>query len=70
MNLQEVKDEVKRIKSISNDDEMAHAAEDDLRERFLKYVISCPNYVTKAELKELAVEVMKTSKIKFGRWTA
>lgn len=65
MNLQEIKDRVKYIQSVSYDDEKAHAEEDALREDFIKYLAE-----RKDRVGQKAKEILKTSSMLFRRWCA
>lgn len=64
--LQEIKDEVKRIREIKNDYEAAHGAEDSLFESVLRDIAKgkCPDPVAAAR------EALRTKLIDFPRNTA
>ena len=66
MTLEEVKSCVEEIENEKGDDEEAHCEEDRLYENFIKHVASAGN----DELKEMAVEILKTKDISFSRWYA
>jgi hypothetical protein len=64
MTLEEIKERLQYIESISDDDEAAHGREDDLYEEFIRYVAdNAPE-----PLSELAREVLKSKDITFERW--
>lgn len=66
MTLEELKKRIEEeIKGEQHDDERAHGNEDDLRHEVLEAIA---NGVPNAQ--ELALEVLKTSKIDFSRWCA
>lgn len=66
MTLDDIKKAVAEIEEISDDDETAHAREDDLFMAFINHVArSGP-----PELAEMASEVLKTQQIGFARWCA
>lgn len=64
MKLEDITAEVERIKSISDNDEAAHGAEDMLRWQFIAYVAECEH----PELSNMAKEILKTDDIEFERW--
>ena len=66
MTLDEARAEVERIKAMAGDDEAAHAAEDNFRERVLRWIAD-----GKADdPQHLALIALQTSKIDFQRWCA
>ena len=64
MKLYDVVAEVERIKSIANDDEAAHVAEDNL------YVAVLAYYANGGIGSEMASAALKTKEIRFARWCA
>lgn len=65
MTIEQVKERVKHIESISNDDEAAHSNEDALWRDVLSAVAKGhPDSV------KLAKEALKTEKISYARWCA
>ncbi|NQU86725.1 MAG: hypothetical protein HQ541_13285 [Mariniphaga sp.] len=66
MNLKEIKAMVANIDSAKDDDEMAHCAEDDLREDFIKHISKTGT----KEQRKMAREILKTNDIDFSRWFA
>lgn len=67
-NLELIKNTVKDIKNMKDDDEAAHSTEDGLREAVLKDIAS--DAYTREECREFAKEALKTSEIEFARWCA
>jgi len=65
MTLKELKEKIKRLENMKDDNEIAHLLEDDLREIVLKEITK-----GNPEGQKLAEEVLKTSKINFTRWYA
>lgn len=61
----QVREGVRYIASIADDDEAAHGREDDLRERVLAAIASGA-----ANASDLAREALRTSDIQFSRWCA
>jgi hypothetical protein len=66
MNLSDIKMDLEFLESISYDDESAHGFEDDLRDRFIKFIAE----EGESKFSKMAKEVLKTSDIKFSRWCA
>lgn len=66
MRVAEVNAEVQRIRSIAGDDEMAHAAEDDLHQSVLEFIAkNAPD-----KLASICREALRTKDIPFARWCA
>lgn len=65
MTLEEVRAGIELIRSKADDDEVAHGLEDDLRHEVLEAIANGAE-----NARELAAELLKTSDIKFSRWTA
>lgn len=65
MTVEEVKEAIKRIDSMSGDDEAAHSAEDDLHQEVLAAIADGTEHSA-----ELAKEALKTLDISFARWCA
>lgn len=63
-----IREKIKQIEQISNDDEAAHSHEDALYSGFIES-LSKHDY-KKKEIKEMAKLIMKTKKISFARWGA
>jgi hypothetical protein len=61
-----IRKRVAAIEAMKGDDELAHGAEDDLREEFIRFIAAGPDRA----LGEMAAEVLKTEKISFFRWCA
>lgn len=68
MTLEEIKKRIQDIKYISDDDEMAHAAEDELMRDFICYVAGMTDEDN--NLPDKAFEILKTQNIDFCRWCA
>ena len=66
MNLSQVKQKIADIDECRCDDEAAHCLEDNLYFDFVKHV----SEVADGELKDAAIEVLKTKEIYFARWCA
>ena len=66
MTIEQIKDRVEHIRTIADDDEMAHVAEKELLSDFVEYVASLDN----ASLAEKARAVLSTKDIRFSRWFA
>lgn len=66
MTLEEIFAKVEYIREISDDNECAHAEEDELRENFIKYVAT----LDIPSLAEKAKAVLKTNELNFERWYA
>ena len=70
MNLEEVKEKIKKIDYLSTfDNEMAHSFEDDLFYDFVESVKD-GKYKTIKEIIEVATELFKVRDIEFARWHA
>jgi len=67
-NIDLIKNSVRELKKMRDDDESAHSFEDELRGSVLKDIAS--GKYSKKECQEFAREVLKTSKIDFARWCA
>jgi hypothetical protein len=65
MTVDDAKDAIEEIRGLIDDDERAHAAEDDLRERVLKHIARGG-----ADAQRLAQIALSTSKMDFARWCA
>ena len=59
---------VGKIEGMTDDDEMAHATEDDLRESFISFIGSNPD--VPEDIREMAQIVLSTNEIVFSRWCA
>jgi hypothetical protein len=66
MNLEYIKQEAAAIAAMSEDAEMAHATEDQLRADFIAHVAE----IGTPELAEMAREVLKTDPLDFPRLCA
>jgi hypothetical protein len=66
MKLKEIKDSIQAIKDTQSDYEVAHSMEDDLHIEFINHVAECGD----EDLRLMALEVLKTSKLTFPRYTA
>ena len=66
MNLSQVKQKIDEIAASQWDDEAAHSLEDNLYFDFVKHV----SEVADGELKDTALEVLKTKELDFARWCA
>ena len=66
MTIQDVKNEIEKIKSIAGDDEVMHSGEDGLRAKFIEHIaaLDIPVYAEMARL------VLTTDNIEFSRWCA
>jgi hypothetical protein len=63
--IQEAKDMVEHIRATAEDDEHAHAKEDELRKRVLEAVLAGSQHA-----QELAAIALSTAGIDFSRWCA
>ncbi len=59
-------EEVRYEANINDDDERAHAKEDDLRAEFIKHVADTAG----GTLSDMAFMVLSTDNIRFSRWYA
>lgn len=66
MNIETIKETVRKIESIKEDHEAAHGLEDDLYHRFLLHVSMYGNDY----LGKMADEILKTKNIDFPRYCA
>jgi hypothetical protein len=66
MNIDKIKLEVARIDAMKGDYEIAHSAEDSLRDDFILYVAEHGE----SGLAEMAREVLKTNELDFARHCA
>lgn len=62
LRLEDIRARVEEIRGLANDDERAHAAEDELHQDVLRYFAANGN--------ALAEEALKTLDIDFARWCA
>ncbi len=67
MTYSEIRDLVEDIEESKDDPEKAHCREDELREKFLEYLL---NQIDDKDLKEKIGLVLSTSEIDFARWCA
>jgi len=65
MTLEEIAMAVNQIRDMSDDDESAHASEDELYARVLEVVAA-----SNTHLAPLAAAALKTKEIRFSRWYA
>ena len=65
MNIKQIKGSIQAIKDIQGDYEVAHGMEDDLHIEFINHVAKCED----EDLRLMALEVLKTSKLTFPRYT-
>ena len=65
MNIQKIKEQIAEIED--SDSESAHAEEDMLYTKFVEHVSLYPNDL---DLREMALEVLKTKSMDFDRWYA
>ncbi len=63
----EARELVEKIRRAMNDDEVAHALEDELYERVLRHIFSMS---TNKEAKVLAGIALETKMLEFARWCA
>lgn len=71
MTIAEIERRILAIRSLAydrDDDEKAHAREDDLRRDFLRWLIQEPQPVELVQ--QMAKLVLSTDDIKFARWCA
>lgn len=66
LTLDEVKLRFTDIQDVQGDDEAAHAREDKLYHDFVKHVAEVGN----SQLREMAVEILKTKDLGFRRWAS
>ena len=66
MNIEYIKSRVMDIDKSKDDDELAHALEDRLRNEYITYIAESGI----EEISEMAKEVLKTKDIDFARWCA
>jgi hypothetical protein len=66
LTLLDIDKEVERIRAMAGDDEAAHSAEDDLRERVLAMIADG----SASDPQAYAEAVLKTNEIDFQRWCA
>ena len=64
MTIDDIKTKINQIKSVKTDDGFAHEIEDDLRDSFIKFVAENGD----ENLKQMALEILKTKDIDFTRW--
>lgn len=65
----DVKATVAAIRDLANDDEAAHADEDELHQAVLAFIAK-GDHLGIVDAVELAREALKTTEIKFSRWYA
>lgn len=68
MNLEYIKQSLKDLEKISDDDEMAHSVEDSMYQDFVDFVSK--GDFDKSELIKMSKELLKSQDIDFARWCA
>ena len=66
MTLEKIKERIRNIAKISDDDEIAHIEEDSLYFDFVKHISKTGN----DEQRKMAIAILKTKKLNFSRWYA
>ena len=67
MTIAEIRDRIEEIRDASDDDEAAHALEDELMKDFILFVSTNPETT---QLAVMAAYISEVKDIKFSRWCA